>query len=181
MSDPNPLVDPGPFGTISFDDVPVLATLIEVDGATKPEDWHITKGSGSDGATADWKGTKLAEKIKLKFRATTQDEDDDQTRLRDQVRPKIGQKPPSLTVDNGVINWGGIAKVRLVEPAQPKWLADKGAWDFEWEFGEHSPSKPTTTGPSDPAKPESTGGGGTGKQSEAEKELANLLKEAKAL
>lgn len=188
MSDPLPFgdgtvpggpFDPGAFGFVYFDDIIVQATLLEVDGCTKPEEWQITKGSGSDGATADWKGTKLAEKIKLKFRATTDAEYADQGRLRDQLRPKLGQKPPSVTITLAMVNWGGIYKVRLVEPAYPKWVADKRAFDFEWEVGEHAPSKQTKTGASDPAKPESADAGG--KQSAAEKELANLLKEAKSL
>ena len=181
MSDANPFVDPGLFGFVYLDDVFIACTLIEVDGAAKPEEWQITKGSGSDGATAAWKGTKLAEKLKLKFRATDAASYNAMTAMRDQVRPKLGQKPPSLNITNEIINWAGISKIRLVEPAFPKWEAINRAWEFEWEFGEHAPSKQTTTGASDPAKPESAGGGAGGKQSPAEKELAEAIKEAKSL
>jgi hypothetical protein len=177
--DPNPFVDPGPFGFIYFDDVLVKTTLIEVDGCVKPEDWQVTKHVSGDGATAAWRGTKLAEKIKLKFRATDDASYAAQGDLYNQLRPKLGLKPPTVTVTNAIVNWGGIGKVCLHEPAFPKWVSDKHAWDFEWELIEYAPTKQTTTGPSDPAKPE-TSTDGRGKQSPAEKELADLIKEAKA-
>ncbi len=177
--DPNPFVDPGPWGFVRVDDVLVETKLHEVDGAQKPEDWQVTKGTGSDGATATWKGTKLAEKVKLKFRATDEASFDAQTALRDRLRPKLGEKPPTVTITNAIVNWGGIFKVTLHEPAFPKYDEKNNAWDFEWEFIEYAPSKPTKTGPSDPSKP--GGGDKAAAQSPAEKELADLLKEAKKL
>lgn len=177
--DPNPFVDPGPWGFVYFDNILVEATLREVDGAHKPEDWQVTKGTGSDGATAAWKGTKLAEKLKLKFRATDEASFDAMTRLLLQVRPKIGQKPPTVVITNAIVNWGGISKVTLHEPPFPKHERKDDSWDFEWEFIEYAPSKPTKTGPSDPSKP--ADGSPAAAQSPAEKELADLLKEAKKL
>ena len=50
--DPNPYFDPGPFGVVLIQDVLIACTLEEVDGATKPEDWNIQKGTKSKGATA---------------------------------------------------------------------------------------------------------------------------------
>lgn len=178
-SDPNPFRDPGPWGFVYINDVLIEATLIEVDGAQKPEDWQVTKGTGTDGATAAWKGTKLAEKIKLKFRATDEASFDAMSDLLAMVRPKLGEKPPTVTIVNAIVNWGGISKVTLHEPAFPKWEDSKQAWEFEWEFIEYAPSKPTKTGPSDPSKP--GGGAAPTAQSAAEKELQDLLKEAKKL
>lgn len=177
--DPNPFVDPGPFGFVYIDDVLIETTLFEVDGAAKPEDWDIKKGTKSGGATNHWKGTKSAEKLKLKFRATDEASYAAQGDLYTQLRPKLGEKPPTVTIKNAIINWGGISKVMLITPAFPKWEASKGAWEFEWELGEYSPSKPENTGTSDPSKPE--GADKAAAQSPAEKELADLLKEAKKL
>jgi hypothetical protein len=178
--DPNPLLDAGPFGPVFIQDTIIDCTLIEVDGAAKPEDWNIQKGTKSKGSTPSWKGTKSAETLKLKFRTDTRSESyQAMTDMLLLVRPKLGDKPPSLHIQNAVINWGGIGVIALKQPAFPKWDAKTGSWEFEWEFLENDPSKDANVGPADPAKPDASDP--APKQSAADREIAALNKEIAAL
>lgn len=177
--DANPYFDPGPFGQILIADVVVAATLTEVDGATSPEDWSVQKGTGTSGATASWKGTKLAEALKLKFRAHDGDAFQAMTDLLLLVRPKKGQKPPTVNIENAIVNWGGIGKGAIKTPPEPKWDAKDGAWDFTWEFQEIGPSTGANTGAAgapapDPKDPPTA-------QSAADKEIAKLSAQVAAL
>lgn len=178
--DPNPVFDPGPFGTMTIQDVLIDCTLIEVDGATKPEDWNVQKGTGTKGATASWKGTKPAESLKLKFKTDRRAESfQAMTDMLLLVRPKLGDKPPSLNIENGIINWGGIGVIALKVPAFPKYDAKTDSWEFEWEFFENDPSKEAKTGPADPAKPDAKDPPTA--QSAADKEIAELTRTVAAL
>jgi hypothetical protein len=178
--DPNPIFDPGPFGLVYIQDTLIACTLIEVDGATKPEDWNVQKGTKSKGAVSSWKGTKPAESLKLKFRTDTNpDSFQAMTDMLLIVRPKIGDKPPSVNIQNAVINWGGIGVIALKQPAFPKWDAKSNSFEFEWEFIENDPSKDANVGPADPAKPEGQGQAET--MSPADKEIADLNKQIAAL
>lgn len=178
---PNPYFDPGPFGEVSIDGVLIFSTLIEIDGASKPEDWSKQKGTHTSGETAVWKGTKLAEAIKLKFRAHNFDEYDAQSALLAQVRPKLGDKPPTLGIVNAVINdFGGIENIVLKTPAFPKWIEKSGCWEFDWEFHEDSPSKPANTGVADPANPDPTKGAAKSKNEDTEEAGAEAKGEAKS-
>lgn len=177
--DANPYYDPGPFGEVIIQDVLVRCTLIEVDGAAKPEDWNVTKGTKSKGSTAAWKGTKSAEALKLKFKATDGPSFQAMTDLLLLVRPKLGDKPPSLHIENAIINWGGIAVIVIKTPPSPKHDAKSNAWEFEWEFLEHDPSADAKTGASDPAKPDAKDPPTA--QSAADKEIADLTKQVAAL
>jgi hypothetical protein len=176
--DPNPFLDPGPFGEVRIQDILIECTLTEVDGATKPEDWNLQKGTKSKGSTASWKGTKSAETLKLKFKAHDGPSFQAMTDMLALVRPKLGDKPPSLHIDNAIINWGGIHIIALKQPPSPK--HDKSnAWEFEWEFIENDPSKEVATGPADPAKPEAKDPPTA--QSAADKEIADLTKQVASL
>lgn len=177
--DANVYYDPGPFGAISFGDVVVECTLEEIDGATKPEDWNVQKGTKSKGGTASWKGTKPAETLKTKFRAHDGPSFQAMTDLLALARPKLGEKPPSLTVDNAWINWGGIHVLALKQPPSPKYDKKTGATDFEWEWLENDPSVATNTGAADPAKPDAKDP--PTKQSAADKEIADLAKQVDKL
>jgi len=178
--DPNPILDPGPWGIVLIQDTLIDCTLIEVDGAAKPEDWNVQKGTKSKGATPSWKGTKPAEALKLKFRTDTRPASfQAMTDMLLLVRPKLGDKPPTVHIQNDVINWGGIGTIALKTPAFPKWDAKAAAWDFEWEFIENDPSKDANVGPADPAKPDPSDP--APKQSAADKEIADLNKQIAAL
>jgi hypothetical protein len=177
--DPNPYFDPGPWGVVLIQDTLIACTLIEVDGATKPEDWNVQKGTKSKGAVPTWKGTKPAEALKFKFRATDEASFNAMTDMLLLVRPKLGEKPPSVHIQNAIINWGGIGVIALKQPAFPKWDAKLGAWDFEWEFIENDPSKDANVGPADPAKSDPSDP--APKQSAADREIADLNKQIAAL
>lgn len=179
MSDPNPFEDFGPFGQVIIADTIIACTLIEVDGATSPEDWSVTKGTGTSGATSSWKGNKPAEKLKLKFRAHDPPSFQAMTDLLLVARPKRGDKPPSLHIENAVVNWGGIGVIALKEPPSPKWEEKSGAWDFEWEWIENDPSKAAATGAAAPASPDAKDPPTA--QSAADKEIARLTQEVNKL
>jgi hypothetical protein len=151
--EPNIYEDDAPFGVIAIQGVEVATHLVEVDGCANAEEWTAQKGTGTSGASNVWKGMKLAESIKLKFRSTDAAGFQAQTDLLALVRPKRGDKPPTLRVENAIINWGGITRIVLKQPAFPKWDKATGATDWEWEFSEDSPSQPADTGKADPAKP----------------------------
>ena len=177
--DPNPFFDYGPFGFVIIEDVLVECMLVEVDGATSPEDWNVQKGTNTSGSTSSWKGSKPAETLKLKFRAHDGPSFQAMTDLLLLVRPKRGNKPPSVHIENGIVNWGGIGIIALKQPPTPKYDHKTGAWDFEWEFIENNPSKAASTGAADPAKPDPKDPATA--QSAADKEIADLTKQRDAL
>lgn len=170
--------DPGPWGDIAIGPLlMVAAVLVEVDGARKPEEWKVQKGTGTKGATLTWRGTQLAEKLKLKFRVVDDAGFQEMTDLGRIFRPILGQKPATVPVINGFVNGGGIYRIVLEEPAEPKYDHRTGATDYEWGCKEYAPSQTTDVGiaggpTKDPADPPT-------QQSAADKEIASLLAEAK--
>lgn len=177
--DLDPYFDPGPFGFILIGDVVVACTLVSVDGCVKPEDWKVQKGNKTSGANAVWGGTGLAETIKLKFRANDGPSFAAMGDLYTMVRPALGQKPPTLPVENGIVNWGGVGQIALKTPAQPVFVPAQNAWDFEWEFIEYDPSIKADTGAA--KAPDPDGKDPPDKQSEADKEIDKLQKQVDKL
>ncbi len=175
--DPNPYIDPGPFGEVIIGDMRVECHLVEIDGCSKEEDWNVQKGTKSKGGTASWKGTKVAEKVKLKWRASTAAEYAAMGDLYTMMRPRPGEKPPTFHIINPVVNWGGIGEIALKAPPQPKWLPKEGAWEFDWEFIEYDPTSDAKTGKADPPKPPEDSKDPPTAQSEADKKIAALNRE----
>jgi len=79
--------------------------------------------------------------------------------LASTLRPKIGNKPPSLVLESAVCNFGGVTRVALKSIGQPTWVAGGNYWTVKVTLIEYNPSKPAKAGPagsanaSAPAKP----------------------------
>jgi hypothetical protein len=148
----NPYIDPGPWGFVLLGGMVLPGVVTEIDGAEKPEEWAVQKGTGSSGATTVWKGTKIAEAIKITLAAVSAEVFDNLYLMRDMLRPKLGKKPPSLILANAIVNFNGIINVALVNVGQPKWEKSGGYWSVEVTLTEYNPSKATNTGPADGSK-----------------------------
>ncbi len=165
----NPYVDPGPWGFVEIGGYRLLGVVRSIDGAEKPEEWNYAKGTASSGATSTWKGTKLAESIKIALEAPSFASFEGLYTLRDTLRPKIGNKPPALTITNAIINFNGITRVASVNIGQPKPVAGL-SWQIEIILSEFNPPKPANVG--------TNTGAVTGKKKSANDLLAEELQKA---
>ena len=143
----NPYVDAGPWGAIFIGALQLPGVVASVDGAEKPEEWSVQKGTSSSGATTVWKGTKLAESIKIALKLHDANSAVQYYVLRDTLRPQIGKKPPSHLIINPQINFNGIISISVKNIAPPKWVPAGGYWDGSIELIEYNPSKPANAGP----------------------------------
>lgn len=167
----NPFVDAGPWGRIDIGDVPVPGVIKSVDGAEKPEEWSVQKGTSSNFATTVWKGTKLAEDIKIVTQMTTAAHIAGYYRLRDTLRPKLGEKPPALLIVNPTINFNKITRISHKNISPPKWQEAGGFWNGEITIIEFNPEQPAKAG---------TPKGGADPNADVKKELDTVLKAAAA-
>ncbi len=170
----NPYDDPGPFGEIFVDSKQWPGTVTALDGCETAEEWAVQKGTSGNFATTVWRGAKLAESIKVTTKIYGRESYALICAFRDFLRPKRGQKPPSKTITNPQINWGGITRIGIKSMPFPKWQDPGGYWLFEWELIEYNPAKAAPAGPSDPAKPP----GQPSPKDEGESQLKKILDEA---
>ncbi len=147
----NPYTNSGPWGTCTIGNLTLPGVIVSVDGATKPDEWSVQKGTASSNATTVWKGTKLAEAIKIVLNLYDRASFDAYYSVRDTLRPKIGTKPPSLLIVNAIINFSGITRVACVDVEPPKPTAGL-SWLGTVTVIEYNPSIPAKTGPANPAK-----------------------------
>lgn len=151
----NPYDRPKEWGTITVGGVLIPGVIVSIDGHEKPEEWIIQKGIEVSHAWVIWRGTKLAESIKvvtnLPNRAMFNKYISEFTPA---VRPKIGKKPPSLSIVNAAINYSGIMRVSIRLPGPPKPAAGL-SWTAEIDFVEFNPPRLAKVGPADPPKAKS--------------------------
>lgn len=178
MSELNPYRDSSPFGRVTIDAVLIPGVIQSLDGAEKPEEWAFQKGTSGNNATSVWKGTKLAESIKIVTALFDEASYDAYSALKLWLRPKLGTKPPSRTITSPIINSAGISKISTVNTGTPKWVRSGGYWTAEITLAEYNPPKPAATGQAGPANSSTTG---TPPQTEGEKQLEALLKQAASL
>lgn len=139
------------WGQITVGGVLIPGIIISIDGHEKPEEWIFQKGLEVSHAVSIWRGTKLAESIKVLTNLYNEAEFDKYTDFSKVLRPKIGKKPPSLAIVNAAINFGGITRVSVRLPGTPK--PAKGlSWTAEIDLAEFNPPRLAKVGPADPPK-----------------------------
>lgn len=169
----NPFADGNEeWGFVQIGDVEVPGVVQSIDGADKPEEWQVQKGSKESNASTTWKGNKLAESIKIVTKLFDADSFERYYVLRDALRPKIGEKPPAHVIFNGSINFNGITRVSVKNIGAPKYERSSGCWTGEIELIEFNPPKPANTG-----KPKK----GPDPNQDVKNELDQVVAEAKAL
>lgn len=147
--------------------------VVSIKGANREFDWNVQKGTGSSGASTIFKGAKIAEKIEIVTKYTTQEELDAIVAHRAYIAPaKIGGKPPTFTIENSLINFNKIERVSISIIGQPEITPGLGR-TVTWTFIEYQPSAPAKTGPADPAK----GGGAGGAAGSPNADIAALQKQ----
>lgn len=150
---PNPFIDHAPWGQVTIGGLLLPGIIESIDGCKTPEEWTQQKGTSGNFATSVWKGSKLAEGIKIKmalYNAVTFAGIYD---VRAKLRPTRGKKPPSHAVQNPQINFGGITRITVVDVGFPKWEKSGNYWSYEIEVNEYNPSADAKTGQADPTKP----------------------------
>lgn len=173
----NPYINHYDWGLVMIGDNPVPGVITAIDGASKPEEWSVQKGTSASNATTVWKGTKLAESIKITTNLFDVLQVDAWYTLRDQLRPKLGDKPGSFQVVNAIINWAGITRVAVVNITPPKWLGASNSWEGTVELIEYNPSKPAKAGQASPAKAAGGQGNATGAPPTANQQAAEEFKQ----
>lgn len=147
----NPYVAPKEWGTITIGGVLVPGVVESVDGDEKPEEWIIQKGIEVSHAVTVWRGTKLAESIKVVINLPNRVAFDRYHDVKNVLRPKLGKRPPSLSIVNAGINFGGITRVSVRLPGTPK-PAEGLSWRAQIDLIEYNPPRLAAVGPADPPK-----------------------------
>lgn len=168
----NPFIDASQWGRVRLDGVEIPGVIQSIDGADKPEEWQVQKGTKESNASTTWKGTKLAESIKIVTKLHNQESFAGYYVIRDALRPKIGELPPARVIENPAINFNSITRVAVKNVAAPKFDRAGGCWIGEIELIEFSPPKPANTG-----KPKNK----NDPNADVKKELDAVVKEASAL
>ncbi len=174
----NPYIDAGPWGRVEISGMPLPGIIQSIDGADKPEDWSVQKGTAKSNATTVWKGTKLAESIKIMTALTNAEAFAQYYDIRNLLRPKIGVKPPSLLISSPVLNFSGITRIAIKNILPPKWVSGAGYWTGEIELIEFNPEKPANTGPAGGAKAWTEGTNSSDPNKDVKSALQKALDEA---
>lgn len=173
----NPFIDPGPWKSIVLGGLTLPGIVHSVDGAEHPENWSVQMGISVSGAVTVWRGTTIAESIKVLLKLHNAAAFAGYYDARDVLRPKLGKKPPALTIVNPTINFNGITRVSCKNVGQPKWVEQGGYWTGELTLIEYRPPKPIPAGTVEPPKPTAEDPANVA----AEQELRRALNEAKSL
>lgn len=151
MSNLNPYDDRGPFGKIDLGGLRLPGVVVALDGIDVPEVWQVQAATAKSGASTVWKGSGLAESIKITIALSNREA---YAIYVDQVapalRPKRGEKPPALLIVNPLVNFNGISRVACKNVGAPKWVASGGYWTADIEVIEFQPPKPAAGGPPKP-------------------------------
>lgn len=148
---PNPYDSWKEWGLVTVGGFLLPGVILSIDGHEKPEEWIIQKGIEVSHATVIWRGTKLAESIKIVTNLHNRAEFNKYWEFAAVVRPKIGKKPPSLSIVNAAINFSGIMRVTIRLPGPPKPSAGL-SWTAEIDLCEFNPPRLAKVGPADPPK-----------------------------
>lgn len=184
-SELNPYVSHLEWGYVQIGDYVLPGVVTAIEGASKPEEWSVQKGTSANNATTVWKGTKLAESIKITLDLYDVGSVDAYYSIRDLLRPKLGKLPPSYMIVNAHINFARITRVSVVDVTPPKWLGTSNSWEGTITLIEYNPSKPAKAGPAGAAKAGGAGGQGTSNNTpptanqQAANEFAGLVEQAK--
>ncbi len=144
---PNPYRDSGPWGHVFIGGVRVPGVIADVDGAERPEQWDKQKATEKTGASTVWKGTDLADAIKITTSLHDQTSVDEYYRLRDILRPpKSTNAPPALPIVSPIINFSGITRVAYRVMSPPKWVKSGGYWKGVITLIDFSPAEDAKTG-----------------------------------
>lgn len=147
----NPYVSPKDWGDVIIGGVKIPGIILSIDGHEKPEEWIIQKGIEVSHSITVWRGTKLAESIKIVTNLYNRAEFDKYYDVATVLRPKLGKKPPSLSIVNAAINFSGITRVSCRNPGPPKPAAGL-SWTAEIDVIEFNPPRLAKVGPADPPK-----------------------------
>ena len=86
------------WGKVTVGGILIPGIILSIDGHEKPEEWIIQKGMEVSHAYTIWRGTKLAESIKIVTNLYNRAEFNKYHDLKTVLRPKLGSKPPSLGI-----------------------------------------------------------------------------------
>jgi hypothetical protein len=150
VAEQNPFVEAAPWGIVEIGERRLPGTVVSIDGAEKPEEWNVQKPSDKAGATTVWKGTQLADTIKIVLALATAEQYRDYEATRNELRPKLGTKPPTHLIVSPIINFAGITRVSCRNVGAPKWIEKGAYWTGEISLVEYSPPKPANTGAAGP-------------------------------
>ena len=181
FSVPNPYDDPSSWGQVFIGGLLLPGVVEKIDGCEKPEQWNVQKATEKANASTVWKGTELAESMEIVMRLPTRASFAALIEVRDTLRPKIGKKPPSLSIVNPKVNWSGITRVSCRDVTSPEWNESGGFWTSTVKLIEYNPPKPTNTGPASAAKASDAKSGQPDPNADVKAELDKALKEAQKL
>lgn len=152
-ADLNPYVDPAPWYTLTIGGLAVPGTIVNIDGDRRPENWAVQMGISVSGAVTVWRGTKIAEAIKIDTVLFDRADVAAYYTLRNVLRPKLGRKPPAHALVNAKINFNAITRISVVDISSPSWNKADGSWLGNVILIQYSPPKPVAAGTVEPPKP----------------------------
>lgn len=149
----NPFLDRKPWGKVTIGNLELPGIVESIDGAERPEVWAIQMGISVSGAVTVWRGTSLAEEIKILLKLHNAAAFDAYYDVRDKLRPKIGKKPPAHNIVNAAINFSGITQIACRNVGAPKWVAQGGYWTGLVTLVQYGKPRPVVAGTVEPPKP----------------------------
>ncbi len=160
----------------------IPGNVVGIRGANRAFEWKVQKGTGSSGASTIFSGALLTEGFEVVTTITTAAEYIAIVNFRDYVAPKKdGDKPPTFTIDNVLINFNKItsASIKSISQPDPK---DDLSYAVIWTFIEYKKSVDAKTGKADPANPDGSKPGAADPQVAAlqktRDELADKIRQA---
>ncbi len=124
----NPYVDHGPWGTVAIGGLVVPGVVRSINGAERPEEWSVQRPTIASNAITVWRGTKLAEAIKITTDLPLETDYPKYVAVRDRLRPKIGRRPPTHAIVNAHVNFSDITRVSCRNISAPQWDRGRGVW-----------------------------------------------------
>ena len=147
----NPYRSPEAFRVIKWGGVVYPPYLVAIDGVEVSEEWNVQKGTGTTGATTVWRGTKVVEGVVITLEAPDEKTFDGFEPLVEALKAPKGKKPPTILVENGLLNNMGLDRVSLSK--RKLYSTGKSlSWRMDIGLIQYFPSKVAPTGPQDPAK-----------------------------
>jgi hypothetical protein len=139
------------WGVIFIGGVQVPGTVVDIDGADKPSIWLVQHGIMQSGGFTIWRGTKIAEEIKVSSKLIDGQAFSDWLAIGRKLRPKEDAKPPAFLAENSALNFAGIINVSG-RVKHPKWSQMGGYWIGEMILIEVRSPKQIKPGPPDPPR-----------------------------
>lgn len=151
MARPNPYRMPEIFRQVKFGGWLVPAKLVAINGVKIEEQWDVQRAIGMSGWSTIWRGTKPVENGEITLEAPEEEDYDALGELWDRLRPRNGQRPPTVKIENPIFNFIGVERISRRSWEGPIPLPSL-SWQVKLGLIQYFPLVLAKVGPQEPAK-----------------------------